>query len=170
MNVTHPEKGVTMKESSSGLKGWRLGGGVLGGAAELQRTALPLTPATTTARILKGFGVESLEGSTCSFAMFPQGVLGKFSDLSELSFSSYKMGIIMLNLQDVCNNLNISISMCQTYMNINVPICLGIYRILDTLYVSGTWHALSYSSFTTTFRYRNHELHFTNQETETQRG
>lgn len=75
-----------------------MGRGVLGEATDLQRTALTLTPATMTARILKGFGVESLEGSGCSFATFPLGILGKFFNLSELSFSSYKIGIIMLNL------------------------------------------------------------------------
>lgn len=52
VNVTHPEKGVTIMENSSGLKGRGLGGGVLGEATELQRIALTLTPVTTTARIL----------------------------------------------------------------------------------------------------------------------
>lgn len=84
---------------------------------------------------MKAFGVDSSEGSNCSFAVFPLRILGKLLNRTEVSFPSYKMGTITLHLQDACNKLNINISIYQNLHKYQHPF-LGVYHVLDILSVS----------------------------------
>lgn len=97
--------------------------------------ALKLTPPTVRARVGKDFGVESFAGANCSLASSHCEVSGRWLNLSELSFSIYEMGTITLNLQDVCDKLNINIPIFKNSPRFRRSLC-GRHGAKSTVCVS----------------------------------